>query len=112
MDNELLTDIYATLIGVIDEKHRVPGIENAFAPGSYCDRRYEDMMDHRQRIWERLGAEDDEDLEGAHHGPGIHPGGAVHEHVPLRRPIRRTVPRPFPGANVMHPPLRNRRRIV
>ena len=63
MTHELETDIYATLIGVIDEKHRVPGVENAFAPGSYCDRRYQEMMDCRQRIWDRLGAEDDEDVE-------------------------------------------------
>ena len=63
MSEELETDIYATLIGVIDEKHRISGVENAFAPGSYCDRRYQDMMDCRQRLWERLGSEDDEDVE-------------------------------------------------
>ena len=63
MTDELETDIYATLIGVIDEKHRVPGVENAFAPGSYCDRRYQDMMDCRQRLYDRLGSEEDEDVE-------------------------------------------------
>lgn len=63
MTEELEVDIYATLIGVTDEEHRVPGVENAFAPGSYCDRRYQDMLDCRQRLWNRLGSEDDEDVE-------------------------------------------------
>ena len=63
MTNELETDIYATLIGVIDEKHRIAGVENAFTPGSDCDRRYQEMLDCRERIQERLGTEDDEDME-------------------------------------------------
>ena len=63
MNRELEEDIYATLIGVIDEKHRVPGVENALAPGGDCDRLYQDMLDCRQRIWDRLGSEDDEDVE-------------------------------------------------
>ena len=64
MTNELETDIYATLIGVMEEKNRIPGVENAFAPGSYCDKCYEEMMDCRERIQQRLGVEDDEDVEG------------------------------------------------
>ena len=60
---EQIDDIYATLIGVQTEEHRVPGVENAFAPGEYCARRYADVTACRQRLWERLACEDDEDLE-------------------------------------------------
>ena len=61
MYEKWIDDVYATLIGVQEEG--VPGVENAFAPGAYCARRYEDMTAHRQRLWERLGCEDDEDIE-------------------------------------------------
>ena len=61
MYEKWIDDVYATLIGVQEEG--VPGVENAFAPGEYCARRYEDMTAHRQRLWERLGCEDDEDIE-------------------------------------------------
>ena len=60
-EEKWIDDVYATLIGVQEEG--VPGVENAFAPGAYCARRYEDMTAHRQRLWERLGCEDDEDIE-------------------------------------------------
>ena len=63
MNQEQMEDIYATLIGVQAEQFRVPGVENAFAPGTYCDQRYADLIRHRQRLWDRLGCEDDEDLE-------------------------------------------------
>ena len=60
MENIVFEDVYAALTG---ESIAVPGVENAFAPGAYCARRYEDMTAHRQRLWERLGCEDDEDIE-------------------------------------------------
>ena len=60
LKNEAFEDIYAALIG---ESIAVPGVENAFAPGKYCARRYGDMVAHRQRLWERLDCEDDEDIE-------------------------------------------------
>ena len=63
MKENLVDDVYATLIGVAGEAYQVPGVENAFAPGEYCDRRYADMTAHRQRLWERLGSEDDEDID-------------------------------------------------
>ena len=60
LKNEAFEDIYAALTG---ESITVPGVENAFAPGAYCAQRYGDMVAHRQRLWERLGCEDDEDIE-------------------------------------------------
>ena len=60
LENKAFEDIYAALTG---ESIVVPGVENAFAPGTYCARRYGDMTAHRQRLWERLGCEDDEDIE-------------------------------------------------
>ena len=63
MNQEQIHDVYETLIGVRGKEDQVPGVENAFAPGTYCDQRYADLIRHRQRLWDRLGCEDDEDLE-------------------------------------------------
>ena len=59
---EFVDDIYETLIGVRAEEFQVPGVENAFWPGTYCAQRYAHLNLHRQRLWERLWGED-EDLE-------------------------------------------------
>ena len=53
-------EIYSAVLG---ESHQISGVENAFGPGEYCARRYADMTAHRQRLWERLGWEDDEDID-------------------------------------------------
>ena len=63
MNQEWIDDIYETMIGVRQEKYRVPGVENAFGAESHCARQYEHLLACRQRLWERLGQEDDEDLE-------------------------------------------------
>lgn len=63
MEDALFEDVYLTLLGVMGAAYRVPGVENAFAPGSYCERRYGDMTRHRERLWERLNSPDDEDVE-------------------------------------------------
>lgn len=62
MNQEKINDVYETLIGVRGESHRVPGVENAFRPGAYCAQRYAHLNACRQRLWDRLGGED-EDLE-------------------------------------------------
>ena len=63
MNQEMIDDIYATMTGTMEKAYCVPGVENAFAPGSFCDACYTQMSNCRQRIWDRLGDEDDEDVE-------------------------------------------------
>ena len=61
--NNFEENVYETLIGVRSGNNRVPGVENAFAPGEYCDRMYLQMHEYRERLWARLGSQEDEDLE-------------------------------------------------
>ena len=63
MNQEKINDVYETLIGVRGKNHRVPGVENAFLPGTYCAQQYAHLNACRQRLWDRLGCEDDQDLE-------------------------------------------------
>lgn len=50
------------------EGYGMPGVEYAFAPGSYCMERYKDMRDAYDRLCNRLGAEEeDEDVEAIIH---------------------------------------------
>ena len=56
--------IYGTLLGELLPEYAVPGIEDAFAPGSFCDKKYAEMRDAYQRLCLRLGVrEEDPDLE-------------------------------------------------
>ena len=56
--------IYGTLLGELLPEYAVPGIEDAFAPGSFCDKKYAEMRDAYQRLCLRLGVRDeDPDLE-------------------------------------------------
>lgn len=62
MDESFIRDVYQSLLGNMIVP--VPGVENAFAPGSICDRRYSDMLDAYARLCARLGvADEDEDVE-------------------------------------------------
>ncbi len=55
-------EVYFTLLGEACEP--VPGVENAFADGSVCDKCYSEMLDAYARIRDRLGAqEEDADVE-------------------------------------------------
>lgn len=59
-----IEDIYMTLCGEIEEANAVPGVENAYADGSQCDRLYTDIYQAYQRLCQRLGVEDeDADVE-------------------------------------------------
>lgn len=56
--------VYQTLIGAYEEKYNVPGVENAFAEGSQCDRLYQQVYEANCRLCERLGQQDeDPDVE-------------------------------------------------
>ena len=55
---------YETMACFVIEGYRMPGVEDAFAEGSYCASRYQEVLDAYERLRERLGAVDeDEDVE-------------------------------------------------
>ncbi len=56
-------EIYATLIGDMQEEYALPWVPNALAPGSYCEESLTRLMDARDRLAERLGVDVDPDLE-------------------------------------------------
>ena len=57
-------ELYDTVRGLMASEYAVAGVENLFAEGSYCQRRYDDMRQAYARLCVRLGVEDeDRDLE-------------------------------------------------
>ncbi len=57
-------ELYDTVRGLMVSEYAVAGVENLFAEGSYCQRRYDDMRQAYARLCVRLGVEDeDRDLE-------------------------------------------------
>ena len=58
MNEEL---IYLSVIGELVEP--LPGIPNAFAPGQRCDVLYQQIYEARCRLCQRLGVEEDPDVE-------------------------------------------------
>ena len=59
-----LEDVYLTLCGELVEEACVPGVENAFSPGSLCDREYRKLRLAYDRLLQRLGEKgEDSDVE-------------------------------------------------
>ena len=58
MDTEY---IYETLLG--ERVDPCPGIENAFSDGMRCAELYEEIYQAKMRLCERLGTEEDPDVE-------------------------------------------------
>lgn len=57
-------EIYYTLLGEMDGRYVLPGVENAYAPDEECDRLYTEIIAARDRLRDRLGVSDeDPDLE-------------------------------------------------
>ena len=63
MGNQLEIDVYFTLLGQYGPAAAVPGVPNAYGPDSACTRHYDRMHEYRERLWQRLGSPEDEDLE-------------------------------------------------
>ena len=64
MTDRWIENVYLTLTGHYTKNGGVPGVENAFAPGSFCMEQYMQMHAAYERLCERLGVEDeDEDVE-------------------------------------------------
>ena len=52
--------VYLTLNGQMEEWAQVPGVENLFEDGKYCQRRYEEIYSVYQRLCDRLGVENED----------------------------------------------------
>ena len=62
--NDSLEDIYLTLCGELAAEARVPGVENAFANGSLCEKQCRNLRQAYDRLLLRLGERDeDADVE-------------------------------------------------
>ncbi len=60
---ELYDDIYDSLIGELTEDTALSWVPNAFAPGSDCDRAHSRLLQARDRVLEKLGKDDDPNVE-------------------------------------------------
>lgn len=64
MQKILAEAVFDTLCGEAIPASCVPGVDNAFEPGSLCDSRYEAAMEAYARLRLRLNSgEEDEDVE-------------------------------------------------
>ena len=55
-------EVYESMLGLLTEEYALPDVNNAFVPGSYCDRQYARMREAYERICQRLQVEEDRDL--------------------------------------------------
>ena len=54
--------VYESLIGELVDP--IEGVPNEFAPGSFCEKQYQEVLDAYARICERLGViDEDADVE-------------------------------------------------
>ncbi len=53
--------VYLSMLGELTEP--LPGVGNAFAPGQPCEKLYRKIYEARCRLCDRLGEEENEDLE-------------------------------------------------
>ncbi len=60
----LFTQIYETMLGLLEPEAALDWVDSAFGEGAHCTREYAQMREAYERICERLGVEnEDEDLE-------------------------------------------------
>lgn len=53
--------IYLSMLGELTEP--LPGVPNAFAPGQPCEKLYRQVYEAKCRLCDRLGEEENDDLE-------------------------------------------------
>lgn len=64
MNDEIVDNVYYSLLGEQIPEAALPWVENAFAKGSSCDLAYQEMLAAYERLRKRLGVEEeDEDTE-------------------------------------------------
>jgi hypothetical protein len=62
LNKKLIEAIYDTMIGSLIPQACVPGVENAFAPGTKCAQYSNDLYEAAIRLNDRLGEDDDQDV--------------------------------------------------
>lgn len=64
---EFKKKIYHLMIGAFDLEHypikESEYVENEYKEGSFCDKAYQEVFDAKCRICERLGIDEDKDIE-------------------------------------------------
>ncbi len=63
MGEEFAETVYGLLTGEWTPGTGDPIVENMFADGRTCDRLYGEVYDANRRLYERLGVEEDKDVE-------------------------------------------------
>lgn len=64
MNDHFIEAVYQTLTGQLLPQYRIPGVENAFAPGSKSSKLYQRIYNAKLRLCQRLGVTDDDaDIE-------------------------------------------------
>lgn len=63
MESKLAQLVYARVMGYDEQPCQDLPVENLFAEGAPCDRLYEQIYDAKLRICQRLGADEDNDIE-------------------------------------------------
>ena len=64
MDESFISAVYKSLQGLREPPAAVSGVEDAFATGTLCARRYDDFFKAYERLHARLGvADEDADVE-------------------------------------------------
>ncbi|MBQ2997216.1 MAG: hypothetical protein IJE22_08315 [Oscillibacter sp.] len=53
--------VYLSMLGELTEP--MPGVGNAFAPGQPCEKLYQQIYEAKCRLCDRLGEEENDDLE-------------------------------------------------
>ena len=57
-------EVYESMLGLLTEEYALADVNNAFVPGSYCDRQYARMRAAYERLCDRLKTgEEDPDLD-------------------------------------------------
>ena len=64
MEQKIIDQVYETLTGMVEGIHATPNVPNAFADGSYCMNKYENVYEAHVRLCEKLNNLDgDDDVE-------------------------------------------------
>ena len=63
MNRYFIEAVYGTLSGELVEECCVPGVDCIFEDGMLCDMRYSDVYAAYERLRQKLGVADDEDVE-------------------------------------------------
>ena len=57
---EKFKQIYETMLGLLEPEACIPGVENAFADGSFCAEQYEKMRSAYERLCTRQNVGDED----------------------------------------------------